>query len=240
MRNPASVRGVSVRFGAREALPGVSFDLAPDTVTVLLGDNGAGKSTLLRCVLGLRRPDGGEVRVLGIDPVREARSARQACGYVPDQADACGWMTARDLFRFLRGQYPEWNAERARDLIERLRAPFDTRFDAMSRGESAKVMLAAALVPSPALLVLDEPFARLAPPVREDVLRTFLEEAPAAGGAALVATHDLDLAARAADRVLVLDGGRIVSDCGPAELAARGLDGLRALYPPCREGVAVR
>ncbi len=240
MKNPASLRGVSVRFGAREVLSDVSFDLAPDAVTVLLGDNGAGKSTLIRSVLGLLRPDEGRVRVLGIDPAQKGRAARQATGYVPDQPDVFEWMTARDLFRFLRGQYPGWNAARSRELMERVGAPLDTPFRAMSRGESAKVMLVAALAPSPVLTVLDEPFARLAPPVREEVLKLFLEEVPLPGGAALLATHDLDLAARVADRVLVLDGGRIVSDREPTALAARGLDGLRALYPSRPEGAAVR
>jgi ABC-type glutathione transport system ATPase component len=118
-----------------------------------------------------------------------------------------------------------------------LRAPLDVRFASQSRGEAAKGMLAAALAPAPRLVVLDEPFARLAPPVREDVLRVFLEEVPIEGGAALVATHDLDVAARVADRVLVLDAGRVVADVDVADLVAslEGRSGLpaalRNLYP---------
>lgn len=236
MRNTTAIDNVNVRFGAREVLSGVSFDLPTDTITVLLGDNGAGKTTLLRCTVGLRRPDRGEVRVLGLDPARQAQAARQAVGYVPDQPDVYGWMTTRDLFRFLRRQYRAWDDERAVHLVQQLDAPLDTRFDAMSRGESAKVMLAAALAPAPDLLVLDEPFARLAPPVREEVLKTFLEEVPSRGGAALVATHDLDLAARVADRILVLADGRIVADRGPDELPGSGIEGLRELYSPNRQG----
>lgn len=224
------------RGGAR-LLDGVGFALAPDTVTVLLGTNGAGKSTLLRCALGLLRPDAGTVRVIGRDPLRANAAWRGEVGYVPDQADAYPWMSARDLFRFLGAQTPRWSQERAMELLQRLDAPFERTFAAMSRGEAAKVMLAAALTPRPRLLVLDEPFERLAPPVRDEVLRVFLAEAPVEGGAVLLATHDLDVAARAADRVIVLDRGHIAADVDVETLleapAGRGALPrlLRDLYP---------
>ena len=232
-----TVENLHKRFGRCDALCGVSFELAPDSVTVLLGTNGAGKSTLLRCVLGLLKPGEGWVRVFGLDPVREGRAVRGRVGYVPDQADAYPWMTTRELFRFLRVQIPGWSDERALRLSERLEAPLDRPFAAMSRGEAAKGMLAAALAPAPPLVLLDEPFSRLAPPVREEVLSVFLEEAPADGGAALVATHDLEVAARIADRVLVLDQGRLAADVEIEALlssleGASGLPAaLRRLYP---------
>ena len=155
-------------------------------------------------------------------------------------------MTARDLFRFLRGQYPSWSPTRAERLLECSNAPTDTRFDAMSRGEAAKVMLAAALAPAPALLILDEPFARLAPPTREEILKVFLEEAPCPGGAALVATHDLEVAARVADRVLVLEQGRLNGDFELEELLASSEEPrslaqrLRSLYGADKQEVLAR
>ena len=145
-------------------------------------------------------------------------------------------MTARDLFYFLRDQYPGWSDEREQDLADRLHIPLDSRFDALSRGEAAKVMLAAALAPAPPWLVLDEPFARLAPPVCDDVLKVFLEEAPCPGGSVLVATHDLELAARIADRVLVMEQGRLIADrtiedlCDATSTPASLPDRLRELY----------
>jgi len=246
MLSVLSVKGVSKRFGKREALCRLDFELLPDSITVLLGSNGAGKTTLLRSILGLVAPDRGAIGVLGRDPLREAAAVRQAIGYVPDQADAYGWMTARDLFRFLRAQYPSWSQERADRLLECLRAPDRTRFDAMSRGEAAKVMLVCALAPAPRLLVLDEPFARLAPPTREEVLKVFVEEAPFPGGAALVATHDLEVAARIGDRVLVLEQGRLTAEhelerLVAAHAGARSLPQcLRALYATNREEALTR
>ena len=232
-----SVHDLHKRFGHREALRGVSFELAPDTITVLLGTNGAGKSTLLRCILGLLAPNSGNVRVLGRDPVREQRTVLASIGYVHDQAEVYPWMTLSELFRFLRAQFPTWSDERAQRHAARLEAPLGQPFASMSRGEAAKGMLAAALAHGPALVLLDEAFTRLAPPVLEQVLSTFVEEVPAAGGAALIATHDLNVAARVADRVLVLDQGRFTADVEVEALLAaaegeRSLPAaLRALYP---------
>jgi ABC-2 type transport system ATP-binding protein len=246
MNTILKVNDLAVRFGTRDALAGVSFELAANTTTVLLGSNGAGKSTLMRCILGSLAPRRGTIGVLGRDPLRDATAVQRSIGYVPDEPDVYGWMTARELMRFLREHYPYWSDERASRLLDRLDVPLDTRFDAMSRGEASKAMLAAALAPAPRLILLDEPFARLAPPVRDEVLRAFVEEAPFEGGAALVATHDLEVAARIADRVLVLDQGRLSAGVELDRVFdGRGAqtnlpDALRALYPQSREEVAVR
>lgn len=246
MNSILDVSGVSKRFGRTHALSNVSLELPAESITVVLGSNGAGKSTLLRCVLGLCEPDEGDIRVLGRNPLRDPAFVRGSIGFVPDHPDAYGWMTARDLFFFLRDQYPGWCGERERHLVDRLEIPLDTRFDALSRGESAKVMLVAALAPAPALIVLDEPFARLAPPVCDDVLKVFLEEAPFPGGAALVATHDLDVAARIADRVIVLDHGRLIADraiedlCDPSAMHGSLQASLRELYESAREETVLR
>ncbi|MCB9914580.1 MAG: ABC transporter ATP-binding protein [Planctomycetes bacterium] len=214
-------------YGERRVLVDAALELHADETVVLLGTNGAGKSTLLRCLLGLERPDLGEVRVLGATP----RRALDRVGYVPDQPDVDGWMTPRELYRFLAPHYATWDVQRATRFAEALAVPMATRFERLSRGEAAKAMLVAALAPAPPLVVLDEAFARLAPPVREEVLEFFVREAPTEGGAALVATHDLDVAARLADRVLLLDGGRLhefheLHGEGGGPLPAR----LRSLY----------
>jgi ABC-2 type transport system ATP-binding protein len=244
MNNILRVERLSKRFGDRAVLSDLSFDVARDSITVVLGTNGAGKSTLLRCILGTCAADSGSISVLGHDALREQSAVRALLGYVPDQPDVYGWMTARDLFHFLESQYPAWCGERAAHLLERLRAPRDVRFDAMSRGEAAKVMLAAALAPAPQLLMLDEPFSRVAPPVRDEVLAVFLEEAPISGGAALVTTHDLEVAARIADRVIVLDHGRLravhdIDELMESDASAQSLpERLRSLYPTACEQAA--
>jgi ABC-2 type transport system ATP-binding protein len=205
--------GVSKRFGKRVVLDDFDFSLAPGEVTVLLGRNGAGKSTLLRLCLGVLKPEAGSVEVCGLDPARRARDVRRRVGYVPDKPDVYDWMTPKELMRFLRPQYPTWNADRAARVAEQLSVPLNSPFKALSRGEGMKAMLMAALAPDPALLLLDEPFAGLDPVAREDVLKGVIR---AGEQTILCATHDLDVAARIADRVAVLSKGKIVAH-GPAE-----------------------
>jgi len=205
--------GVSKRFGKRVVLDGLDFPLAPGMVTVLLGRNGAGKSTLLRLCLGVLKPEAGRVEVCGHDPVKHARKVRQLVGYVPDKPDVYDWMTPRELLRFLKPQYPTWNPDRAARVAEQLSVPLDSPFKALSRGEGMKAMLMAALAPDPQLLLLDEPFAGLDPVAREEVLKGVIR---AGEQTILCATHDLDVAARIADRVAVLSHKRIVAH-GPAE-----------------------
>jgi len=229
------------RFGRKEVLSGVSLALEPGTVTVLLGPNGAGKSTFLRLALGLLKPKRGDVTVLDRNP-RKGKYVRQNVGYVPDKPDCYPWMTVRDLFRFLAPQYPTWDGRRAESLCERLRVPWDTKFADLSRGEGMKAMFVAAVAFRPPLLLLDEPFGGLDPLVREEVLRLFLETVADEETTALVATHDLDVTARIADRVALLAHGRI--ECaGPVD-EVLATDGeatdvparLRDLFEDSREG----
>jgi ABC-2 type transport system ATP-binding protein len=202
-------RGLIKRFGKRRVLAGVDLEVAPGLVTALLGENGQGKTTLMKLALGVLAPDGGTITVAGFDPLKQPRPLREQVGFVPAQPDAYGWMTVRDLFRFLAPQYPTWDRAYADALVAQLRIPEKTSFKAMSRGEGMKAMLAAALAPRPPLLLLDEPFAGLDPLVREEVLRGVIGELRAGERTVLLATHDLDVVARVADRVAILADGRI-------------------------------
>ena len=214
------VHGVSKRFGAHAVLSGLDLELHAGTTTVLLGVNGAGKSTLMKLVLGLERADAGSTRVAGLDPIRDASAVRARVGFVPDRPDVYPWMTPRDLFGFVRPQYPRWDRTIESRLVERLSIPLHTPFARLSRGESAKAMLVAAIAPQPDLYLLDEAFSGLDPLVRDDVLAAFLAEIDLSERAALVVTHELDLVARLADRVAILADGRIASHKAIDELCS--------------------
>ena len=201
--------GLVKRFGRRAVLDGVDFTLPEGAVTVLLGRNGAGKSTLMRLALGVLRADAGTLEVCGHDPAKNPGAVRRSVGYVPDKPDAYAWMTPADLYRFLKPQYPTWNDDTVARAVASLDVPMRTRFKNLSRGEGMKAMLVAALAHEPELLLLDEPFAGLDPVAREEVLRGVIEELRSGERTVLCTTHDLDVAARIADSVAVLNAGRI-------------------------------
>jgi ABC-2 type transport system ATP-binding protein len=219
MSDVLTVNGLSFDFGRkRRVLRDLDLQLEPGKVTVLLGSNGAGKSTLLRLLLGVLRPAAGTVRVFGLDPLRAHRAVLERIGYVPDTPDAYPWMTPRALFAFLRPHYPRWNPQQCAELAERLAVPTTTRFRSLSRGQGMKAMLVAALAGGPDLLLLDEPFAGLDPLVREEVLQGLVAELRDGERTVLCATHELEIAARIADRIAVLHDGRIVRHGDLAEV----------------------
>lgn len=209
MNTIVDIKDLVVRFSRTRVLDQLTLALADGATTVLLGGNGAGKSTLLRVLLGVLRPHAGTVRLFGQDPLRAHRAVLARVGYVPDVPDCPEWMTARDLFTFLAPQYPTWNTSLCTQLSEQLAVPLKTKFKAMSRGQGMKAMLVAALAPEPELLLLDEPFAGLDPLVREEVLQGVLGSLRAGERTVLCATHELEIASRIADRVAVLQDGRI-------------------------------
>ncbi len=209
MTHTIEADAIALRFGRVDALTDVSFATGGDGITVVLGPNGAGKSTLFACALGLLRPDRGRLSVLGLDPIADHDALCDRVGYVPSTPDAPAWMTAREYFRFLAPHYSRWNDGVVRRMVERYEVPLDRAIGALSRGEGAKVMLIGALAHEPECVLLDEPFSGLDPVVRRDLLRAFLDEFEASGRSALIATHDLEVAARLADRVLVLARGKV-------------------------------
>jgi len=202
-------RGLTKCFRKRKVLDALDFELARGAVTVLLGRNGAGKSTFLKLALGVLKADGGSLTVCGHSPARHPRIVRQRMGYVPDKPDVYDWMTPAELYRFLRPQYPTWNDDLVARTVASLQVPAATPFGSLSRGEGMKAMLVAALAPEPELLLLDEPFAGLDPVARDEVLRGVIGEIRAEERTVLCTTHDLDVAARIADRVALLSGGKI-------------------------------
>jgi ABC-2 type transport system ATP-binding protein len=204
------VEHLAKRFGRLPVLTDVSFELPAHGVTVLLGANGEGKSTLLKLLLGLLEPSAGRIEVLGLDPLRQPRALREQVAFVPDAPDNPSWMTPEELFRFLRPQYPLWRHERALALAKEWDVPLTRPFKHLSRGQAARALLASALAQAPKLLLLDECFAGLDPVARRDLLGAFLGELAREEVATLLVTHDLDVAARVAERVLVLADGKIL------------------------------
>ncbi len=201
--------GVEARYGKKRALSDVSFEAPVGSVTALVGSNGAGKSTLIRMIVGLERARAGKVLVGGLLVERNEAAVRRRVGYVPDQSDVYPWMKLRDYFDFLRPHYPSWSPGLAQELAHSYELDLNQRFRDFSRGQKTKAMLAAALTIKPELLLLDEPFGAIDPVAKDEVLRGIIEGVIDNGCSVFVATHDLEMAARIADRVVVLEGGRV-------------------------------
>jgi iron complex transport system ATP-binding protein len=186
------------------------FAVADPELVCLIGPNGSGKTSLLHALARIGRP-AGEVRIDGLRPEDLAPPARRRLfSYLPASRDIAWPLSALDLVRLGSGKE---EAERAMTELD-LHRWAGRRVDRLSTGERSRVLIARALAPRPRLLLLDEPVANLDPfwQLRlMDILRTAVE----GGQAAVVAMHDLDLAARFADRLVLMEGGAIVLDGGP-------------------------
>jgi ABC-type multidrug transport system ATPase subunit len=204
------------------AVDGLSFEVQPGEVYALLGPNGAGKTTTLRILATLVEPDEGEILVGDIDRRKDPLGVRERLGYVPAESGLPDRLTPREVVRlFARVQgMPDADA-RADALLERLGAGAyaDQACGSLSTGMKRRVILARALVHGPRVLLLDEPTDGLDVGGRRDVLSLVREEA-AAGRTVIVSSHIMGEVERVADRVGVVNHGRLVAEGSLAQIRA--------------------
>jgi ABC-2 type transport system ATP-binding protein len=221
MNNPPPavvVDALRVVRGSREVLPGISLSMPAGQVVGLLGPSGGGKTTLLRCIVGVQVVAGGTVTVLG-EPAGSP-GLRSRVGYVTQEPSVYADLTVRQnltYFAALVGA-PGDAVERTIDVVD-LAGSADSRVDRLSGGQRSRVSLAAALVGSPEVLILDEPTVGLDPVLRRDLWEMFHALADD-GATLLVSSHVMDEATRC-DRLLLLREGRLLADDSPDGLLAR-------------------
>ena len=215
-------RGLRKSYGDADVVAGVDLALVPGECFGLLGPNGAGKTTTLRLCLGLTQPDAGEIELLGVDVIRDARRARERVGVVPqmDNLDP-DFTVAENLLVYGRyfGMQKAEVLDRLPALLEfaELGARAQSRINTLSGGMKRRLTLARALINDPDLIFLDEPTTGLDPQARHLIwgrLKQLLSE----GKTIFLTTHFMDEAERLCDRVAILDHGRIVAAGAPREL----------------------
>jgi ABC-2 type transport system ATP-binding protein len=212
---PLVIDALTRRFGTVTAVSTLSLEVRAGEIVGFLGANGAGKTTTLRCASGLLAPDEGTIHVAGADLEREPRVAKARLGLVPDRPFLYDRLSAREFLAFVAALYDlpaEAAARRAEELLARLALAehADRTIEGYSLGMRQKTAIAAALLHSPPLLLLDEPLNGLDPPAAR-LLKELLREHARAGGGVLVSTHLLDVAERLCDRVVILRAGRVIA-----------------------------
>jgi ABC-2 type transport system ATP-binding protein len=213
--------GLRKRYGRQTAVDDVSFAVARGEVLGLLGPNGAGKTSVIKMLLGLVRPDAGEVLLLG-RPAKDPR-ARDRVGYLPELFRYQPWLTAAEVLalhvRLAGADVPEKEQRECLALVG-LAARADDRVGGFSKGMQQRLGLAVALVARPEFVVLDEPTSALDPVGRVDV-RDLLLALKARGVAVLLNSHLIGEVERVCDRVVILDKGRVAASGSLAELLGR-------------------
>jgi ABC-2 type transport system ATP-binding protein len=218
------LRAVTKRYRGIPAVENVSFTAHAGEVTGYLGPNGSGKSTTLKMIVGLIAPSEGEILFRGEPVARDPVAHRRRLGYVPEDAQIYGHLTGAEYLEMvgqLRG-IPEKTLARKIDGFLRLFSLHDDRFvqiSSYSKGMRQKILIAAALLHNPDLILLDEPFSGL-DVSSALVLRDLIRELAARGRTVLFSSHELDVVERVSSRVVILHKGRVVANNPIAELRA--------------------
>ncbi|MGD0587947.1 MAG: ABC transporter ATP-binding protein [Thermoplasmata archaeon] len=209
---PLALEGLSVAYGERVAVQQLSLTVRPGEIYGLLGSNGAGKTSTIKAVVGLVRPTAGEIRVFGVDALRDSLSVKARIGYVPETSMLYEALTPREFLEFVasvRRMDAPTATRRMQSYAEafRLEAEIEEPIATLSNGTRQKVLIIAALLHAPPLLVLDEPLNSLDPRsvrIMKDVLMRYV----AAGGrGVLFSTHTMEVAEQLCHRVGILDRG---------------------------------
>ena len=212
-----------MRYGDVTAVDGLTMQVDTATVTAVLGPNGAGKTTTLETCEGYRRPQGGRVRVLGCDPIADARALRPRVGVMLQQGGSWSGARAREMVQHIAALHAHPLDTDA--LLDRLGIANlgHTPYRRMSGGQRQRLGLAMAIVGRPDLVFLDEPTAGLDPHARRSTWE-LIDDLRDAGVTVVLTTHYMDEAERLADQVHVVDHGRVIASGSPAQLTSSGAE----------------
>jgi ABC-2 type transport system ATP-binding protein len=218
--NVIEVDNLVKHYGSTRAVDGVSFTVEEGEIFGILGPNGAGKTTTVESIAGLRAPDSGSIRVLGLDPRHDRAQLREQVGVQLQESELPDQLRVREALELYASFYDNpADVDQLNDDLG-LTDKQDARFGKLSGGQKQRLSIALALVGNPRIAVLDELTTGLDPQARRDTWE--LIEAVRDGGVTIVlVTHSMEEAERLADRLAVIDRGRVVALDTPAALVAR-------------------
>ncbi|NUL45220.1 ABC transporter ATP-binding protein [Cellulosimicrobium funkei] len=224
MTSPTSAPAIQAEnlhksYRGRKAVNGISLSVRPGEVMGVLGANGAGKTTTVEIIAGLRTPETGTVRVLGLDPQHDRGAVRQVLGVQLQQSYLHGALTVAELVDLYRSFYPD--PVPAEELIDRvgLGPQRRIRFEKLSGGQQQRVSIALALAGRPRVVILDELTTGLDPRARRR-LWSLVEQMRDDGVTVLLVSHAMDEVEHLCDRLVVLDVGRVITRGTPGEITS--------------------
>ncbi len=198
-------RSVTKRYGAKEALGEVSLKIQPGKIIGLLGPNGSGKTTMIKLINGLLQPTAGQVLIYGQRPGIESK---RKISYLPERSYLNDWMRVKDILKFFRDFYQDFNLQKAEEMLENLKIDVNDKLKTMSKGTKEKVQLILVMSREADLYLLDEPIGGVDPAAREYILNTIIGNyRPEAS--VLISTHLIQDVEKICDEVIFLRQGHI-------------------------------
>lgn len=213
-----SISDMHFAYGRRKVLDGVSLAVPAGSVFGFLGRNGAGKTTTIQILLGLLKPQSGGCSIGGRDPQTGAVAVRQSVGYVAEDQRMYDWMRIEEIIRWTGSFYPTWDPAYAQQLMRQFDLPAKGKVGTLSKGQNTRLALLLALAHRPRIVILDDPTLGLDPIAHKEFLRSVITLLQAEGATVFFSSHLLYEIEPVADRIAILDGGRIVKAAPTDEL----------------------
>jgi ABC-2 type transport system ATP-binding protein len=223
-------KGLIKNYGNVRALRGVDLEVRKGEIFGFLGPNGAGKTTTIRCMLDLIRPQGGLIRIFGINPQADPVSVRARVGYLPGELSMESNLKVKNQLRYyadLRSNDLDWDY--VKELARRIELDLSLAIKNLSKGNKQKVGVVQALMARPELVLMDEPTAGLDPLMQQEVYR-LLREAQAEGATVFFSSHIISEVETLADRVAIIREGVIIEEAEPSKLVTMEMRHVRVRF----------
>jgi len=237
-----TLRGVCKEYPGKDAVRDLSVEVPRGEIWGFLGVNGAGKSTTMKMIAGLLKPTAGEIRVGGVDVVREPLKAKMIVGYVPDRPYLYERLSAAEFMGFVASLYPSIPRREAPARVARWLEEFELTeergqlVEGFSHGMKQRLVMASVFMQEPQLLVVDEPMVGLDPRGARRLKELLRRERDARGLTVLLSTHTLDVAEELCDQVLLIHRGELLARGAAHELRAREGERLEEVFLRLTEG----